>query len=338
MKQKRFLMFLSFLASLIFFGISQAAPIPGTAGTTTLQDGPNTEGLYFEIDVYYEVFDGKDATDPLGVTPGKKQFAYILEYVAGNEYCGRLDIQSINGVPLSTTGTSTSGTINETAAGETAPRVHGITTISGDPAASYLFTQAGSPFFGGVGERSVILIYTADETYDIGTALAQIINTSLSCAGEVAGPTECFGIIEGSVLCTECDPQGQFLPMEGVTVVVSKDGNEVASAVTDENGKYMFAGLETGQFTVSVQDAENYTACAATSMDVEVACSGSAIANFCVCPPPCTQQICVRVVCDANGEEEAVAYPWIGICGPEILQWSNAGRDGEKCFNGQNIV
>ncbi|MCJ7635839.1 hypothetical protein MUP77_26040, partial [Candidatus Bathyarchaeota archaeon] len=48
-------------------------------------------------------------------------------------------------------------------------------------------------------------------------------------AGEVVGPTECFGIIEGTVFCLACGPDGEVSPMEDVTIKVLSDGNEVAS-------------------------------------------------------------------------------------------------------------
>jgi hypothetical protein len=324
---------------LLLAASSQAAPIPGAVGTTSLQQGPNAEGLFFEIDVHYQAFDGLDASDPLGVTPGKKQYAFIIEYVAGNENLSRFDVESTNGVPLIETGVSTNGTIDGVAPGTESPTAHGIIPLaSGNPAARFLFSEDDEAMFGGVGARSVILVFTASNTYDVGTVLAQVTNTSLSGAGEVVGPTECIGTIEGSVFCLNCGPDGQVVPMEGITINIIKDGSQVASAVSGENGSYKVTGLGTGQYTVAVDNASSYSICSTSSIDVNVACNSTEVTNFCVCPQACTQQICVQTICDQNGTAVPAPHTWVGISGPQITKWANTGGDGVKCFKGVKIV
>lgn len=327
----KILAFSGLLASLLLVaGVTQAAPIAGTAGVMNLQDGPNTEGLFFEINVHYEAFDGTDAGDPLGVTPGKVQYAYILEYVGGNEIMRFFDVESINGVALIETATSTNSTVtvNGIEPGTAAPLVHMIVPFpSGNPAARFVYPTG----FSGVGNKTVILVFTASNKFDVGLVLAQISDTSLGAAGEVAGPTECFGIVEGCVFCLDCGPDGEVQPMGDVTVKVLSDGNEVASAVTGENGQYEVSGLGTGQYTVMVDG--DFAACSQGATEVEITCTSGAVASFCVCPPVCTQSICVSTVCDGN------AVPaWVGIYGPKIQKWRGTGANGIKCFNGVNIV
>jgi len=301
----------------------------------TFQDGPNVEGLFFEINVHYEAFDGLDASDPLGVTPGKNQYAYILEYVSGNQKMKYFDVESTNGVPLLEIGTSTTATVNGVSPGTVTPPVKLILTLpSGNPAARFFFPLG----FSGVGTKSVVLVFTASNTYDVGLILAKITDTSLGGAGEVVGPVVCVGTVEGSTFCLNCGPDGQVAPMEGVAIKVLEDGNAVASAVSGENGRYQVTGLGSGKFTVAIDDTNNtYAPCSMGSVDVNVSCNGSATVNFCVCPPACEQQIRVRTVCDQNGVEVPVRA-WVGIGGPEISKWTNTGSDGVKCFKGPKIV
>jgi hypothetical protein len=147
MKNKRWIMIMYFvacLALLLVAATSQAAPIPGSAGEITMQDGPNTSGDSFEVLVTYEAFDGLDTSDPLGITPGKKQFAYILEYVSGNKKVGFFDVESINGVPIIEAATSTNGTVNGVLPGTEAPLVSlVITQPSNNPAARFVYKEAG---------------------------------------------------------------------------------------------------------------------------------------------------------------------------------------------------
>ena len=342
MEHKKFMLSLCVLSCLLFAaGSVYAASITGSAGMIVMQDGPNSEGDSFVVNVNYEAFDGVDASDPLGITPGKKQFAYILEYISGNKKIGFFDIESINGVPLLGVATSTNGTVNGVEAGTTAPIASVIITQpSGNPAARYVFKEAGVSSFGLADTNSVILAFTTDEKYDIQTSLAQMLDTSLSAAGEVVGPTECFGIIEGTVFCLECGPDGQVAPMAGITVNVIVDGNTAASAVTTENGRYQFSGLNTGQYTVAIDQASNYLGCSVNSVTAEVTCEAGAVANFCVCPPPtaCERKICVAVVCDANGTSVPVPGAWLGISGPDVIKWARTDADGTKCFEDAQIV
>ncbi|MDD5326355.1 MAG: hypothetical protein PHY02_00905 [Phycisphaerae bacterium] len=175
------------------------AGITGTSGTTTLHDRSYTTGLFFAVNVYYEAFDGLDANDPLGITPGKKQYAYILEYIEGNEYLSRLDVESTGGVPLLETGTSTNGTVNGVSPGTVPPIINVIIPLpSGNPAARFYY----SPGLAGVGTKSVIMVYTASDTSDVGMVLAGVTDTGLSDAGEVIGPVpqpSCTFVLAGDM-------------------------------------------------------------------------------------------------------------------------------------------
>ena len=339
-KYRKYVFGLCVLSCLLFVaGSVHAASIPGSAGTIVMQDGPNSEGDSFVVNVHYEAFDGIDAGDPLGITNGQKQFAYILEYVSGNKKIGFFDVESINGVPMLVAGIGTTGMVNGVEAGTDAPIASVIITQpSGNPAARFVYKALGASSFGLAPAKSVILAFTTDEKYDIQTSLAQMLDTSLSAAAEVVGPTECFGIIEGTVFCLDCGPEGQIAPMAGVTVNVVVDGNTAASAVTSENGRYQFSDLGTGQYTIAIDEASNYLGCSVNSVNVEVTCDAGAVANFCVCPPLCTQAISVTVVCDANGANVSVPGAWLGVIGPEIQQWSKTNADGVKLFEGAQVV
>jgi len=319
-------------------GVALAGSIPGSAGTVTVMDGPNVEGLYFEVDIHYEAFDGLDATDPLGVTPGKSQFAYILEYIDGNENVGKYDVESTYGVAIDATGTSTSGTVNGVAAGTAVPTGHGIITLtSGNPAARFLYNFFGQSQFGGIGARTVILVYTASSEHQIGDVLGIVTDNSLSAAESVIGPIECFGIIQGSVVCTTCEPDEVVVAMEGVTVSVLQGATVVATATTDSAGRYEVAALDPGDYTVVVEPGVNQEACSVSSVDVTVSCEEAATASFCLCPV-CEQEICVKVVCAATGEEVPVPNARIKICGPGIYEWRCVGENGIKCFSGEKII
>ena len=167
-----------------------AAPIPGTANTVTLSDGPNAELLFFTINLHSEAFDGTTASDPLGVTPGKTQYAYMLEYVSGNEALSVLDVESTSSVPILETAVSTSGSVNGQAAGSIAPAAHGVVTLGGKPAARFLFTESGEAFFQPAGATSNILVFTTDNSYPVGSVNASIRDTSLSDSSSVVGPTD----------------------------------------------------------------------------------------------------------------------------------------------------
>jgi hypothetical protein len=175
--------------ALVFGGTVEAAPIAGSAGTATFTDGPNSEGLTFTIKVDFEAFDGLEASDPLGVTPGETQYAFILEYLDGNENMSRFDVESTFGISLGTTGTSTAGIVNGVSPGDAAPVGHGIITLaSGRDGARFLYSAGGEALFGPAGAKSVILVYTAPVWIDAGLVTAGVTNSSLSDAAEVAGP------------------------------------------------------------------------------------------------------------------------------------------------------
>lgn len=335
-KRKKWIVGLVILVSLILMaGLSQAAPIPGASRVITLQDGPNAAGLQFEVKVYFEVFDGSDAEDPLGITPGKRQYAYILEYISGNTPMRFFDVESTNGVPLLEAAASTNGTVNDIEPGTATPPIKAIITLpSGNPAARFMFPAGLS----GAGTRSVILVFTASDKFEVGQVLAQITDSSLTTAGEVAGPVECFGVLEGSVFCLDCGPNGQIIPIDGVTIKVLSDTNEIASTVTLDNGKYEISGLPTGQYIVTAEGPDNYAPCSVGFAEINISCNSTAMANFCMCPQACTQQITVRVVCSQTGTEVAVPYTWVGICGPDIVKWYNTGSDGVKVFKGTKII
>jgi len=341
-KRLVYLSTLTFL--LVLAGSLQAESITGSAGMVVMQDGPNTSGDSFVVNVHYEAFDGIDASDPLGITPGKKQFAYILEYMSGNKKIGFFDVESINDVPIIEVATSINAIslVNGVAAGADAP----IASVnipampsSGHPAARFVYKEAGLSSFGLAGAKSVILVFTTDEKYDIQTSLAQMLDTSLGTAAEVVGPTECFGIIEGTVFCLECGPDGTVAPMEGITVNVTANGDILSSAVTSETGKYQFSDLNTGQYTVAIAEMTDYLGCSVDSVNAEVTCDSGAVANFCVCPPPCTQKICVTVVCEETGTAVPVPDAWLGISGPNDYKiWRKTNTDGVKCFDSAQIV
>ncbi|RKY04387.1 MAG: hypothetical protein DRP56_10075, partial [Planctomycetota bacterium] len=173
---------------LCFTGGVFAAAIPGTAGTAKLQDGPNAEGYFFEVNVHYGAFDGTEATDPLGITPGKIQFAYILEYVAGNEPVGFYDIKSINGVAIDTIGTSTTTVVNGVTPGTEAPLSTEINASGSDPIARFSYSFFGQSSFGGVGTKSVTLAYTASDQNSAGAGYGILTDNSLGASGLVIGP------------------------------------------------------------------------------------------------------------------------------------------------------
>ncbi len=314
-----------------------ADPIPDSNGMVVMQDGPNNEGDSFVVNVYFEAFDGLDASDPLGITPGKKQFAYIIEYISGNKKIGFFDVESINGVPILAAATSTTGVVNGVTAGPTAPiAAVVIPQPSGNQAARFVYKAGGVSSFGLAGDKSVAMVFTTDERFDIETSLAQMVDTSLSAAAEVVGPAECSGTIEGVVFCLECGPNGDVSPMEGVTIKVFSDGNEVAEAVTSENGLYSVTDLGKGTFTVAVDG--DYEHCSKGSVDVEVGCNAGAVASFCVCPPACTQSICVTVACDQNNPAAPVEGAWVGLSKGCYTKWKKSNADGTVCFEGAKIV
>lgn len=328
------------LVLLMLVGFSQAASISGSAGTVTLSDGPNTEGVSFEVDIHFEAFDGLDASDPLGVTPGKKQFAYIVEYKSGNEYVRFFDVESINGVPLLEAASSTNGTVNGVAPGTMAPLASVIVNLSsGNPAARFVYIIDGNGSLGLAGAKSTILVYTAGDEFNVGNVMGQIVDTSLSAVGEMSGPIECFSVVEGSVFCLECGPEGEIIPMEGVGVNIIKDSNIVETAVTDVSGKYQVAGIDPGDYTVAIDQTSGYfESCSVDSQDVTVGCEGVAVANFCVCPGPCVQSICVRVIDDSNGTEIPLKKVLVGLTGEGICKWRRTKADGIRCFDGPKIV
>jgi hypothetical protein len=126
--------------------------------------------------------------------------------------------------------------------------------------------------------------------------------------------------------------------MEGIGINVFKDGNQVTSTVTGENGRYQITGLTAGKYTVAVAGSSNYAPCSAGAMDVNVACNSTTVASFCVCPQVCGQQISVKTVCDQNGVAVPSPHTFVAICGPQISQWYNTGADGIKCFKSKKIV
>jgi hypothetical protein len=169
-----------------------SAAVPGTAGMVTVQDGPNLEGLFFEINVHYEVFDGTDETDPMGVTLGQGQFAYILEYVEGNEPVSKYNIESINGIAITGSGysTDTDITVNGVTPGTIVPLAIGDPGFpSGNPGISFRFVLRGISPFGGAGTRSAILVYTASDDSWIGQVLGFVSDNSLNASDKVVGPS-----------------------------------------------------------------------------------------------------------------------------------------------------
>ena len=326
------------LAFMVFSaGIAQGVAIPDSAGTIVLQDGPNAEGFYFDVTVHYEAFDGQDASDPLGVTPGKNQFAYILEYNEGNEPFGRWTVESINGVALLDTGVATTGTVNGVDAGTLQPFIKAITTLtSGNPAAYFDFSNRGISNFIGAGTRSVILVFTASNEHQIGEVLGIGTDNSLSAADKVVGPVDCSGSVAGNVSCNTCEPDGSVIPMEGVTVTALQGGVEVVSIATDKNGQYEIADLDPGDYTVTVVPGADIEACSVTSVDVTVSCEESGYASFCLCPV-CEQELCIEVKCEETGEP--IAKTWVIVCGPDgLMIWRCTDENGMVCLSGAKIV
>lgn len=169
---------------------ANAAGIPGSAGSVSVSDGPNAEGLSFEATINYEAFSGTSPTDPLGLTPGQTQYAFIIEYIAGNEPLSTLDIESQFGVPIIATATSTVGTVNGIPAGTVAPSASGVVTLNNNPAARFLFLDADQePNLGPGQVVSVILVFTADSTNSkVDQGVAGVRDSSLSDAAVVIGP------------------------------------------------------------------------------------------------------------------------------------------------------
>ena len=160
--------------------------------------------------------------------------------------------------------------------------------------------------------------------------------------GEVVGPAEtveCLGAVEGYVFCNNCSATGQVVPMEGITVKVLSDGNQVASAVTGADGQYNISGLAVGDYTVVADKGTGLTSNSAESVAVTVTCEEPAVASFNICPTACGQQISVSVICDQNSAP--VSKAWVGISGPGIEKcrnWTRTNIDGIKVFSGEKIV
>lgn len=167
-----------------------ASTVPNSGGSVILSDGPNAEGLFFEATVNYEVFSGTSAGDPLGITPGQTQYAFIIEYVDGNEPISALDLESIFGVPITGVYTSTTGTVNGVASGDVLPSAKGLVTLNGNSAARFLFQdEEFNADFGPGDDVSAILVFTAaSATSTVDTAQAGIRDSSLSDAALVVGP------------------------------------------------------------------------------------------------------------------------------------------------------
>lgn len=177
------------VAFLMVACVAQGAAIPGSAGTVEMNDGPNAEELFFNLLVHFEAFDGQNATDPLGLTPGETQYAYILEYVDGNEYAGRFDVESKFGFALIRTGIGAVGTVNGVAAGTEEPPFHGILELASEnPGARFLYTEFGESLFGPAGAKSVILVYTASSDINVGLVTGALSDGSLAAADSVVGP------------------------------------------------------------------------------------------------------------------------------------------------------
>ena len=169
------------------------AAMPGTAGSVIVQDGPNAEGLFFEVKIHYEAFDGTDASDPLGITGGLIQFAYILEYLSGNEPVSKFDVESTNGIALNGSGALPvgEGTVNGVTGGDVQVLSSSITEYipGGNDVARYLFVIRGvSPFIGD-GKRSSVMVYTASNQSWIGQVLGIVQDNSLSASDKVLGPS-----------------------------------------------------------------------------------------------------------------------------------------------------
>ncbi|HRX84215.1 MAG TPA: DUF4215 domain-containing protein [Phycisphaerae bacterium] len=250
-----------------------------------MTDGPNTEGLFFQVNVHYEAFSGADASDPLGVTPGLVQYAYILEYLDGNENLSRYDVESVNGVPLTGTATSTSGTVNGVTPGTLAPVATGIIVLpSTNQAARFVYSAGGETLFGPAGAKSVILVVTASDQFAVDQVIGRVADSSLGQEGPVVGPDLCHRSIEGSIVCVTCSPDDAVVPVEGITVRAFLNNVEVGSSVSNAAGQFAITGLEPGTYTVVADVPQGSFPCSQSSVEVTVTCGVNGAANFCICP------------------------------------------------------
>ena len=184
-------MLVSGLSLLLVVLHAQGAAVPGSAGTKTLSAGPSPEGLSLTVQVDYGAFDGQSASDPLGITPGETQYAYLLEYLAGNDKLYAYDVESVTGVPLLRVATSTSGTVNGRTVGTMAPTGRSIVTLAnGHKAARFLYSRLGDGTFGPAGAKSVFLVFTAAAQYPVGMVTCSMRDNSLTASDTVTGPED----------------------------------------------------------------------------------------------------------------------------------------------------
>lgn len=151
----------------------------------------------------------------------------------------------------------------------------------------------------------------------------------------------CEVVIKGNVFCEKA---GVITPIPNATVIITDENNvEIAMLVTDADGNYMheLADSDAGRpFTVTVTPPDTYESCdQIVSKVVTPTCDEAGEADFCVCPPEeeCEEKICIKVICDANGQQKPVPGTVVALWNKCFNGWGKTGDDGIKCFDGDKL-
>ncbi|MEP0843241.1 MAG: carboxypeptidase regulatory-like domain-containing protein [Phycisphaerae bacterium] len=150
-------------------------------------------------------------------------------------------------------------------------------------------------------------------------------------------PNATSGKIAGTVVCSE-----DLKPIAGATVTVYNAANQVVGApmVTGPSGEYEIDVAPNQTYTVVVTPPNGHTVCnGEASKTVTPTCEEPGDVDFCVCPPPttCEQQICVKVICNANGQQTPVPGAVISLWNWCFNGWGKTDENGLKCFDGDKL-
>ena len=169
-----------------------AGSVSGTAGSVTVTN-ENATGNHYTVKIHYEAFDGTDDTDPMGVTAGKVQFAYILEYLDGNSPVLNYDIESINAIPIEGYASIPDPNITVNGVNTGTAQTYSVLKTEyipgGNNVIRFVFYRRGAPSqLSTAGARSEILVYTASDDSWFGKVLGIVVGSSLSASDKVLGP------------------------------------------------------------------------------------------------------------------------------------------------------